>query len=565
MYILSVEQMRQAEAAADAAGQTYAMMMESAGQAVATAVRQLTDPQGLRILVLVGPGNNGGDGLVAAFHLQQMGGLVTCYIWKRKVEGDANFTRARDAGCRILWAQEDAGWAALRQECEQADVVLDALLGTGADRPITGDLAELLGVVRETVERRRRARLPWMKEALQVIDPTLKVPERPEMPLVVAVDVPSGVNCDTGALDPAAVPADVTVTFGFPKRGQFIFPGAGVLGKLLIAEIGIPPRLVKDCHLHLVTTKMVTERLPQRPLDAHKGTFGRALIIAGSVNYTGAPALAAAAATRVGAGLVTLALARSVFPIVAAKLYEPTYILLPESLGVISDEAVDVLCERIQEFDAMLIGPGLGQADEVVRFVHTFLSGELRLPRRRTRIGFVETTAPAGTPSSTCRLPPTVIDADALNALAKAEEWWKHIPAGCVLTPHPGEMARLLGCTTEEVQADRIGVASRAAQQWGQIVVLKGAHTVIASPDGETYILPFANPVLATAGTGDVLAGAIVGLMAQGLSPLDAALVGGFLHGMAAEEVEFSRQISCGVVASDLLPALPVVIQRLRA
>ncbi len=564
MYILSVEQMRQAEAAADAIGQTYAMMMESAGQAVATAVRQLTDPQGLHILVLVGPGNNGGDGLVAAYHLQQMGGLAVCYIWKRNVEGDANFARARDAGCRILWAREDAGWTALRQECEQADVVLDALLGTGADRPITGDLAELLGVVRETVERRRRARLPWMKEALQVIDPTLKVPERPETPLVVAVDVPSGVNCDTGALDPAAVPADVTVTFGFPKRGQFIFPAAGVLGKLLIAEIGISPRLVKDCHLHLVTTKMVTERLPQRPLDAHKGTFGRALIIAGSVNYTGAPALAAAAAARVGAGLVTLALARSVFPIVAGKLYEPTYILLPESMGVISDEAVDVLCERLPEYDAVLIGPGLGQAEEVVRFVHTFLSGELRLPRRRPRIGFVEASAPADTSSSACRLPPTVIDADALNALAKAEKWWERIPAGCVLTPHPGEMARLLGCTAQEVQADRIGVASRAAQQWGQIVVLKGAHTVIASPDGETYILPFANPVLATAGTGDVLAGAVVGLMAQGLSPLDAAIVGGFLHGMAAEEVEFSRQITCGVVASDLLPALPIVIQRLR-
>ncbi|MGQ9517835.1 MAG: NAD(P)H-hydrate epimerase, partial [Anaerolineae bacterium] len=393
MYILSVEQMRQAEAAADAAGQTYAVMMENAGQAVVTAVRQMIDPQGQRILVLVGPGNNGGDGLVAAFHLQRLGGAVTCYIWRRTLEGDAHFARARDAGCRVLWAQEDAGWAVLRQECEQADVVLDALLGTGIARPITGDLAELLGVVRETIERRRRARLPWIKEALQVIDPILKVPERPETPLVVAVDVPSGLNCDTGALDPAALPADVTVTFGFPKRGQFIFPGAGAVGKLLIAEIGIPPRLVKDCHLHLVTTKMVSERLPQRPLDAHKGIFGRALIIAGSVNYTGAPALAAAAAARVGAGLVTLALARSVFPVVAAKLFEPTYILLPESLGVISDEAVDVLCERLPEYGALLIGPGLGQADEVVRFVHTFLSGELRLPRRRPRIGFVETTA----------------------------------------------------------------------------------------------------------------------------------------------------------------------------
>lgn len=566
MYILTVQQMREAEAAADAAGHTYARMMESAGQALATALRQITEPAGLHILVLVGPGNNGGDGLVAAYHLLQMGADVSCYLWARKVEGDENFERARQAGCHIVRASEDADLRHLRDLCETADVVLDALLGTGASRPIQGELAELLHIVRQTVERRRAHRLPWMKEALQVVDPTLKVPQRPETPLIMAVDVPSGLNCDTGEVDEATLPADVTITFGFPKRGQFLFPGAGMVGKLLIAEIGIPPRLVKECHLHLVTTQMVTEHLPARPLDAHKGTFGRALIVAGSVNYTGAPALAGAAATRVGTGLVTLALARSVFPIVAGHLMENTYIILPESLGVITEGAIEVLCGRLEGYEAMLIGPGLGQEDEVVQFVQSFIAGELHRPRRRERLGFLNREGGEGEEEGqpAVRFPPIVIDADALNALAKQDAWWDKIPPGCVLTPHPGEMARLTGRPVEEVQAHRIEIAGESAQAWNQVVVLKGAHTVIADPAGETYILPFADPTLATAGTGDVLAGAIVGFLAQGLSPLHAALVGGFVHGMAAEEIEYSRQISCGVVASDIIAGLPVALQRLR-
>ena len=296
MYILTVEQMREAEAAANAAGQTYELMMESAGQAVATAVRQINHPDGLRALILIGPGNNGGDGLVAAYHLRRMGADVACYIWKCEDGADSNLARAKEAGCRIIWADEDMEWTQLSRKCEEADIVLDSLLGTGASRPITGSLADLLELVREIVGTRRQHRLPWMKEALQIVDPTLKMPQRPETPMIVAVDAPSGLNCDTGAIDTHTLPADLTVTFGFPKLGHFTFPGAGLVGKLLVAEIGIAPRLVGDCHVHLVTSQMVAERLPARPLDAHKGTFGRALIVAGSVNYTGAPALAATAA-----------------------------------------------------------------------------------------------------------------------------------------------------------------------------------------------------------------------------------------------------------------------------
>lgn len=567
MNILTVEQMRKAEAAADDAGQTYELMMESAGQAVATAVRQVNHPDGLRVLILVGPGNNGGDGLVAAYHLHRMGADVACYIWKRENGGDSNLIRAREAGCRLVWADEDTKYTLLSRECEEADIVLDSLLGTGASRPITGSLADMLKLVKELVDKRRQHRLPWMKEALQIVDPTLKMPQRPETPMIIAVDAPSGLNCDTGAVDPCTLSADLTVTFGFPKPGHFAFPGAGLVGKLLVAEIGIAPRLVEGCQLHLVTSQMVAERLPVRPLDAHKGTFGRALIVAGSVNYTGAPALAATAAMRVGVGLVTLALAESIFPIVSSGLLEPTYILLPESLGIISPKAIPVLDEYLDSYNALLIGPGLGQDEELTRFVHRLFTYESKKGKKGDRIGFSENGPDAGVAGLADRgrsMPPLVIDADALNALASEEEWWAGIPAGSILTPHPGEMARLLRCERDEVQSDRIGVTREAAAKWNQIVLLKGAHSVVAGPDGEVHILPFANPTLATAGTGDVLAGAIVGLLAGGLTPLDAAIVGAFIHGMAAEEVEYSKNMSCGAVASDLVSSLPITIQRLR-
>jgi len=320
--------------------------------------------------------------------------------------------------------------------------------------------------------------------------------------------------------------------------------------------------------LQLVTAAYAAERLPARPLNAHKGTFGRTLIIAGSVNYTGAPALAAQAAARVGAGLVTLALADRIYPIVAAQQLEVTYLILPHIMGVISADAQRVLEEQADHYAAVLIGPGLGQDKEVVRFIHELLAGKTRAKaKRRGRLGFVadaqpneeETDEAEGRP-----LPPLVIDADALNALTQAETWWEEIPAGSILTPHPGEMARLLKIELQDVQADRLGIARRAAQDWKQVVVLKGAHTVIAAPDGSAFVLPFANPMLATAGTGDVLAGIIVGLLAQGMSPLDAAAAGAFLHGMAAEVIADEWEQGAGTIASDLIAALPAALSRLR-
>jgi len=325
---------------------------------------------------------------------------------------------------------------------------------------------------------------------------------------------------------------------------------------LIVADIKIPPHLADDVQVELATPELIRELLPARPLGAHKGTFGKTLVVAGSVNYTGAAYLASAAATRVGTGLVTLALAESIHPILASKLSEVTFLLLPQTLGVLVPDAIKVLGERTQDYDALLLGPGLGREKETVQFVQQLLNVE---PGKRGRIGFLTSEEVAG---GKLPLPLLVIDADGLNALADTPNWWEHLKGTSILTPHPGEMSRLTGLTVTEIEADRLGVARQMAEKWGQVVILKGAYTVIAGPEGRVVINPFANPGLATAGSGDVLAGAIVGFLAQGLAPFDAALVGAYIHGLAGELVrkELGR---AGMVAGDLLPVLPKTIKLL--
>jgi hydroxyethylthiazole kinase-like uncharacterized protein yjeF len=339
------------------------------------------------------------------------------------------------------------------------------------------------------------------------------------------------------------------VTFAYPKLGHFRFPGAGALGELVVADIGIDPALAADVKLEVLTPDTVRAWLPSRPLDAHKGTFGKALIVAGSVNYTGAAYLAGAAATRAGAGLVTLALPAAIHTAIAARLAEATYLLLHHELGVIAAEAAHVLAEHVQAYDALLLGPGLGHERETEAFIELLLGGT----GGRRRMGFVGAERSA-VPAPI--LPPLVVDADGLNILANMKDWPKRLPPGSILTPHPGEMARLTGCPVSEVQADRVAIAQSQAATWGQVVVLKGAYTVVAAPDGRTAIEPFANPGLATAGTGDVLAGTIVALQAQGLDTFEAAAAGAYLHGLAGELAR-AEVGAAGMTAGDVLARLP--------
>jgi hydroxyethylthiazole kinase-like uncharacterized protein yjeF len=343
--------------------------------------------------------------------------------------------------------------------------------------------------------------------------------------------------------------------------GLLRFPGAGAVGDIVVADIAIPADLANDVLLEMTTAGQIRDWLPSRPHSAHKGTFGRVLIVAGSANYVGAAALAGAAATRVGAGLVTMALPLPIQPAVAAQLVEATYLLLPHDLGVIASGAVKVLGEKMGEYEALLLGPGLTQEKETIAFVHAFLG--LERMERKGHIGFRASWEAQELERP--ELPPLVVDADGLNALAKVSDWWKVLPPGTILTPHPGEMARLIGgeTTAREIQADREGVARSMAAEWGAVVVLKGALTVVAGPDGREVVVPFANAGLATAGSGDVLAGAIVGLRAQGMDAFEAAVAGTYLHGLAGELARVDLG-DMGMVAGDLPPRLPLALRRVR-
>lgn len=552
MKLVSVQQMRAIEQASDAAGHTYAAMMERAGTAVADAVIAKlrdtcrTDAIGKHILVLVGPGNNGGDGLVAARLLCEAGAKVTCYLFKPRGDEDPNFVAARDKGCIMTMAPDDVQWRVLRNLARSAFVIIDALLGTGAARPIEGDLAALLRLVAAEV-RQRRERKP--SALVRVGAPS---PRFVNLPLLVGVDGPTGMNYDTGELDPLALDLDVTVTFAYLKLGHLRFPAAKVCGELLVADIGTDPKLAEHVEIEVADAALVRALLPARPPDAHKGTFGKVMVVAGSVYYSGASVMAAQAAYRAGSGLVTLALPGSIYPAVASRMVETTYLILPDDLGVITPDAAKGLKEKASDYQAMLLGPGLSSEKESVGFVQRLFGVE---PSARKHIGFTggeDAEAP-----EKLSWPPLIIDADGLNALAQVEQWWQRLPPQTILTPHPGEMARLMKLGRDKQPlADRWGVASRMAREWGHIVVLKGAFTVVAAPDARTLVLPFANPALATAGSGDVLAGAIAGLLGQGLAPFEAAVCGAYLHGLAGELAR--RAIGpAGVVASDLLTRLP--------
>lgn len=535
-FVVTAAQMRAAEEAAVAAGSDWAVLMERAGIGVAEAALAHCAPwAGRTVLALVGPGNNGGDALVAARHLADAGAQVTLYCWRRN-RVDDNLLACRARGIREVHAADDADGTLLRAMLAEATLVVDGLLGTGA-RPPADDLAAIIAAV--NAARAQRADLR-----------------------VVAIDLPSGVAADDGQVATVAIRADLTVATGLLKRGLLLWPGRGYAGTIVVAPIGLGSLDEAVTMSELLTATQARSFLPARPADAHKGVFGKVLVLAGSINYPGAAALACAGAQRSGAGLVTLATGRNVLALVKVP---PEVTLLPVAegdWGAIGPAAVDELADDLPRYQALLIGPGLGQA-EMTRQLVLRLFG-LDQVRSRARVGFVAVgEAIAHLPQKTVELPPTVIDADGLNLLASASGWFERLsPERCVLTPHPGEMRRLLGVT--ELTPDTVAVAAEAAQRWRQTVVLKGATTVIAAPDGHTLIHDGPNPALATAGSGDVLAGLIAGLMAQGCAPFAAAALGVYLHGAAGAKARAAMG-DAGVVAGDLLPLVPQAIRELRA
>jgi NAD(P)H-hydrate epimerase len=517
MKVVTAEQMREIDRSAASVGLTTEALMENAGRAVAEEAKKLIGGViGKHILVIVGPGNNGGDGLVAGRYLDDWGAEVSLYLCSQRLAGDKNLALAKEHDIISIQANQDKNLARLDSLLISSEVVIDAVFGTGRSRAVDGVFKEVL--TRVTKSKQVNSKL-----------------------LVIAVDVPSGLDSDTGAVDPSCIYADATVTLGYPKPGLFSFPGAGIAGKVIVADIGIPPSLAENIPTELITEDWVKSVLPERPLGANKGSFGRVLVVAGSINYVGAAYLACMGVARVGAGLVTLSTASSLQPILATKLTEVTYAPLPESeAGIIASKAVSVLKELLPDYEVLLMGCGLGQNSQVVEFIKSALFG---LPRRSS--------------------PALVLDADALNTLAQLPNWWQKLNRDAILTPHPGEMARLVGVSVEEVQKQRLEIARKAAMEWQKVVVLKGAYTVVAASDGRARISQVANSGLASAGTGDVLTGTIAGLVAQGLSLFDAAACGVYLHSEAGEAVR-QEMGDAGMLASDLLPVLPKVIMRLK-
>ena len=491
----------QIEAAADAADHSYGVMMEMAGQACARILGERF-PAARSILILVGLGNNGGDGLVCARALYYVGVAVRVYLWKRRTDPAGDM--------EIIHADDDADWQTLHSWADDADLVVDALLGTGNNRSIIGELAELLQIV-----------------------------QRAQLAQTVAVDCPSGLNCDTGMLDPQTLAADLTITFGYAKVGHYQFPGAESVGELVVADIGLTSELAADVQTFVLTEKWVGESLPDRSTNSHKGTFGKAMIVAGCTNYAGAAFLACSAAARSGAGLVTGAMPQSLWGPVAGRLAEATWLPLPQTeSGHITAEAVPQLVDALDGYSALLVGCGLGNTASTQEFIHDLFSKREKLP-------------------------PTVIDADGLNCLAQMARWPGLLPKQSVLTPHAREFARLSGLPLDEVLQTRWALAREKAVAWQAVVLLKGPYTVIADPDGRLAVLPVATSALATAGTGDVLAGTIAGLLAQGTSPFCAASLAAWIHGEAGKLCAHEIGLS-GVLASDLLSRLPHCMETVR-
>ena len=551
MHILSVTEMQELEQAAAAAGHPYHRMMDLAGKGVARAILERQPVKDHRILVLVGPGNNGGDGLVAARYLAAAGGKVTAYLSRaRDPETDPVFQAAVEEGVTIFVHTEEEDDKRLQRLSSRTQILIDALLGTGAQPPLRGSIAQLLQSVAESLTQRQRSSLTVLNRPPQ---------QRRSRPFIVAVDGPSGLDFDTGEVDPLTLPAQLTVTFAHPKRGQFRFPGAELIGELVVAEIGIPAEITPRTEgIALATPQLIQAWLPQRGGDTHKGSFGKALLVAGSVNYTGAAALAAQAAVRSGAGLVTLGIASSLHASLVPLVPEATYLLLPEALGAITADALSTLQKSWEKYDALLVGPGLGRAAET----KAFIQGLWNLRPEKRRPGFLPMENEA-LGKERRQLPPLIVDADGLNILSAQPNWPKLLPQKSILTPHPGEMARLTGLSIAEIQAERSQVARKYAQEWNAVVVLKGAFTVVATPDGHAWLLPFANAGLASAGTGDVLAGMIVSLRAQGLEAGPAAVTGAYLHALAGELAR-QKNGEAGMRASDLIQALPAAFLSLQ-
>ena len=539
MKYISVAEMRNIDIQTDAVGGvSFAQLMENAGRGIAEIILDLPESFGENtVLALVGPGNNGGDALVALDNLAAEGWEVSAYLFKRKADDDPLVERVVKAGGQIVLAADDEDFEELTALVTENAVLLDGLLGTGIKLPLRDAAADLLAAASDALES-----VGWQ-------------------PYVVAIDCPSGVDSDTGEAAPETIPADITATMAAIKFGLLKLPAFELCGDIAVVDIGVTEKVPDWVQItnFVANEEQVAAFLPERPLSSHKGTFGTALVAAGSINYTGAALLAGKAAYRIGAGLVTTAVPSIIHTALAGQFPESTWVLLPHKQGVIAADAAGVLLENLERVSALLIGPGFGLEETTREFIENLLTLKGKAKKTSGGIGFVHTEG-GQKEEKEVELPPLVFDADGLKLLAQIENWPELIPEPAVLTPHPGEMAVLTGLSVAEIQADRLNIARKYAQEWGHVVVLKGAFTVVAAPTGETYTIPVASPSLARAGAGDVLAGMIVGLRAQGLDAVEAAVAGAWVHAHAGVLAGEMLGASASVLASDILSAISDIL-----
>lgn len=507
MYLVTAAEMQAMDRATiEEFGLPGRVLMESAGREAARIFLDHFSAAARRgVAVAAGRGNNGGDGHVIARCLAQKGYPVTVFLLcsAATVQGDAaaNLRLLQALGVPVIEVPDEESLARHQPRMQTAAVWVDAIFGTGLNAEVRGGLRSVIDFI-----------------------------NRQEVP-VFAVDIPSGLNADTGHPCGVCIRADVTATFAFPKIGQIVFPGAAFAGRVEVLDIGIPPHIAQRVgpRQFLLSAADLRDGLPPRPADAHKGRTGHLLLVAGSPGKTGAAALAGMSALRVGAGLVTVGVSESLNPVMETLMLEAMTAPLPESeTGVLGPSARDALLSLAPGKTCLAIGPGLGPAAK---------TGELVRELVRS-----------------CPLP-MVIDADGLNHMAGHLDLLREA-APAVLTPHPGEMARLLGTTAAVVQQDRIACARELASTGRVHVVLKGARTVIAHPDGSVHVNPTGNPGMAAGGMGDVLTGAIAGLIAQGARPDRAARAAVYLHGAAADRLARDRGPR-GFLAGEVMNALP--------
>jgi hydroxyethylthiazole kinase-like uncharacterized protein yjeF len=501
--VLTPEEAATLDRETQARGVGAEVLMERAGSAVARAARELAGGSyGRRAVVVCGKGNNGGDGLVAARRLGRWGVRTTVVLLEEpgalREPAATNARRLAEVpGIRVRTFHERG----LRRELDRADVAVDAIFGTGFEGMPEDAWAAAIASLNE-------ARAP-----------------------IAAVDIPSGVNGATGVTEGEAVRARLTVTFGAAKLGAILMPGAEHAGVVRVVDIGFPDDLV-DAHAWLTEPSDVASWLPSRHAETHKRASGVLVVVAASRAMTGAARLIALAAGRMGAGLVTVAAPEGAMPQIQAGLTEPTFLPLPETTeGTVASEAVAPLLERLEAADALAIGPGLTTNESTVAFVRDTM--------RRSPV-------------------PLVLDADGLNAFSGDAVAFQDREADAVLTPHVGEFARITGVKPRDLDADRPAHVRALAEQAGAVTLLKGSRTVIAQPGGRLFVNVTGSPILATAGTGDVLTGMIGGLLARGVAPLESAAAAAYLHGLAGQFA--GRDLGEGALAGDVLERVPEAV-----